>query len=656
MSDTTVLWILLFKRDAEDADESLAALHKLGDATRLKIDSSMDVDLLRKYLINHGDFKDRLADVKPDQLYVYMDAECKTPLGADTSLNAITTSAKSPLRVVRPAPPVSRMSFTMETPANPEPKVQAMRLLYSILWNKRQSTHDSLHATVVCNVPTLATMQQVGEFDTATTTLSPLSFTVIQLKDLLDKFRSQGLLGSFPLFNKRSAADIDKLLVNQEYRLLHEFLKRISAEGIVKQVIPSRAILGNPGIGKSIFLLYILIERLLDGLPTALQTELSCYHYFDHSGVVMNPPSRTCPSDIGNPTWALVDSNEKVATPCEGFLGNDQVLMLQATSPKVERYREWTKQAAALLYYMNTWTWEETAFYGSEVLHLDMNRIWEAWNDWNPCPRYCFSIAKSEALMQSYQKSVIKTLQETKQNLLQLLLFGSSANPDQSSKLILLSGAQVQTAEAWSLGRIDCKVEIIGKQVIRMMSEEMETRSDVDRSSFYHMLGSTSGEAAVRGMMLEARMHHLMSTKGLPLTATCLTDKSELLVAPTEKVVRFVKTDLSAMLKDNEFAYFWPIASNHASFDGFIWDRKTSIIILLQATVSGVHPIKQSGIKQTGLEQLRKAFRDAGLRIPEYPWPLVICTSINELGIQTAQQVQGVWNTRLTQYTLKIPI
>ncbi|TPX34350.1 hypothetical protein SmJEL517_g02961 [Synchytrium microbalum] len=574
MSDTVVLWIQLFKRNSDRANDQSAAVEELGDAIEVGVNDThvTNISNLRKYLINHGRFKKSLDGVKPDQLYVYMDAECKTPLHADTSITQIETSDDNPLRVVRPAPP------------------------------------------------------QVGEFDTATTTLSPLSFTVIKLKDLMDKYESQGLLGLFPLFINRSAP---KLLVNREYCLLHEFLKRISAEGIVKEGMTSRAIVGNPGI--------------------ALQNELSCYYYFDHSGVVMNAPSRTCPSDIGNPTWALVDSNQYVVIPCIGLIGNSQVLVVQATSPKVERYREWTKQADALLYYMNTWTWEEAAFYGSEVLHLNMNRIWEAWNDWNPCPRYCFSIAKSKYRLESYQRSVVKSLRVNRQNLLPLVLSGSSANAQEASKLILISGVEVRTAEDWSLGRMDFKVEIIGKQVIRMMSDKIETRSEVDRRSFYEMLGRTSGEAAVRGMMLQARMHRLMSKEGPPLNATCLTDRSELLVAPTEKVVRFMKTDLSAMLKDKESGYFWPIASNYASFDGFIWDRKTSIIILLQATVSAVHPIKQSGF-----EELLKAFRDAGLRTPEYPWPLVFCTSINALAIQTTQQVQGVWNTRLTQYILKI--
>ncbi|TPX35706.1 hypothetical protein SmJEL517_g01884 [Synchytrium microbalum] len=647
MSDTTVLWLQLFKRNSDRANDQYAAVEELGDSADVEVDVVVtNISKLRKYLINHERFKKSLDGIEDHQLYVYIDAECETPLKPSTSITQIETSDDNPLRVVRPAPPVSRMSFTME-----DPPLQAMQLLHTILWNKEKSMRNRLYTTVVCNVPTLATMQQVGEFDTVTP-LSPLRFTVIQLKDLMDTYRLQGLLPSFPLFVDSSTSKVDKLLVNEAYTRLHDFLKSISAEGTVKEAMTSRAIIGNPGIGKSLFLLYELIERLLVGAPTALQNHRSFYYYFSESGVAKRLSTEYCPSRSASPTWALVDSNQEVDSPCGGFLDNKLVLVLQATSPKVKRYKEWTKQARALYYYMNTWTWEEIAYYGSEVLHLDVNRLWEAWNDWNPCPRYCFNIAKSDMLMELYQNDVFKTLQDTKENLFHLLLNGSSANPEQSSRLVLISG-KIPSAEQESanLGRVGCKVDIIGKQVIRMIGVEMEKRPDVDRKYFYNLLGSTAGEAAVRGTMLEARMHHLMSTKGPPLTATCLTDRPELLVAPREKVVSFMKTDLSAMLKDNESGYFWPIASNQASFDGFIWDRKTSIIILLQATVSVVHPIKQ-----TGLDELRKAFRDAGLRRPDYPWPLVFCTSINELGIQTTQQVLGVWNTRLTQYTLKIPI
>ncbi|TPX31304.1 hypothetical protein SmJEL517_g05318 [Synchytrium microbalum] len=103
MSDTTVLWIQLFKRDAENADESFAALHKLGLAAKVEVHVTVtNIDGLRKYLINHEDFKKSLDGIKAHQLYVYMDAECKSPLKPSTSITQIETSDDNPLRVVRP--------------------------------------------------------------------------------------------------------------------------------------------------------------------------------------------------------------------------------------------------------------------------------------------------------------------------------------------------------------------------------------------------------------------------------------------------------------------------------------------------------------------------------------------------------------------------
>ncbi|TPX51879.1 hypothetical protein SeLEV6574_g00085 [Synchytrium endobioticum] len=97
------LWVQLFKRNAEYADNQLIPVQKLGDADRLCVPSDVtDIAALREHIINHDKFKDRLADVKPDQLYIYSDPECKTAVLPDTLLNGITTSADNPLRITRP--------------------------------------------------------------------------------------------------------------------------------------------------------------------------------------------------------------------------------------------------------------------------------------------------------------------------------------------------------------------------------------------------------------------------------------------------------------------------------------------------------------------------------------------------------------------------
>ncbi|TPX36094.1 hypothetical protein SeLEV6574_g08092 [Synchytrium endobioticum] len=191
---------------------------------------------------------------------------------------------------------------------------------------------------------------------------------------------------------------------------------------------------------------------------------------------------------------------------------------------------------------------------------------------------------------------------------LQQLFFENATNSEESSTLVLISA---ESREGSSLSRTSCTVRIIGKQIIRLLSEELVKRSDNERHSFYRLLGHWGGEAAVRWMMLQVKMHEVMSTSGLQLVAISLSDNSQVSISPTGKVIRFSKNDMAQKLKDNESGYFWPKASNHPSIDGFMWDKKTKCIILLQCTMSRVHPIKQKG-----LDDLQSAFQDAGLPKP----------------------------------------
>jgi hypothetical protein len=96
-----------------------------------------------------------------------------------------------------------------------------------------------------------------------------------------------------------------------------------------------------PYLGTSTFLLYLLLHRLENRLPTAVQ--FGSYHYFifDEKGARVNsllyddPRLRQC--------WALTDSNHNLLQPCEAFQNLAKRVIL-ASRPKPERWREWIKQ------------------------------------------------------------------------------------------------------------------------------------------------------------------------------------------------------------------------------------------------------------------------------------------------------------------------
>jgi hypothetical protein len=97
-----------------------------------------------------------------------------------------------------------------------------------------------------------------------------------------------------------------------------------------------------PYLGKSTFLLYLLLHRLENRLPTAVQFGAEYYFIFDEQGAIVHSVSdederlRKC--------WALTDSNDKVLQPCESFKVLAKRVIL-ASPPEPERWRKWIKQA-----------------------------------------------------------------------------------------------------------------------------------------------------------------------------------------------------------------------------------------------------------------------------------------------------------------------
>jgi len=100
-----------------------------------------------------------------------------------------------------------------------------------------------------------------------------------------------------------------------------------------------------PYLGKSTFLYYVLLRRLEDKLPTAVQLTQRHYYIFDGSGAVVRPSS-FFDSRLSE-CWALTDSNANVTQPCEAFQSK-ALRIIQATSPKPARWNEWYKQRSGM--------------------------------------------------------------------------------------------------------------------------------------------------------------------------------------------------------------------------------------------------------------------------------------------------------------------
>lgn len=116
--------------------------------------------------------------------------------------------------------------------------------------------------------------------------------------------------------------------------------------------------------GKSWFMSYLLVDRLLRGLPTVYTTMTQQHYIFTDEGMM----SFEDLSDemVGNylrndKVWYLSDETpHKVASldPATSWM------IIQASSPNKDNFRKWQKEKSVQIYYMTPWTWDEVACVG----------------------------------------------------------------------------------------------------------------------------------------------------------------------------------------------------------------------------------------------------------------------------------------------------
>jgi len=148
-----------------------------------------------------------------------------------------------------------------------------------------------------------------------------------------------------------NSAQEETLVVREEYDALNSALENVFAK------VKAMVVTGQPGIGsyeswfssqsnadrylgKSTFLLYLLLRRLEKGLPTAIQLGAQYYFIFDQQGAGVFPLMER--SRRLRECWALVDSNDNVGQPCLVFQQLAKRVIL-ASSLKSERYKKWIK-------------------------------------------------------------------------------------------------------------------------------------------------------------------------------------------------------------------------------------------------------------------------------------------------------------------------
>ncbi|KAI0692191.1 hypothetical protein C8T65DRAFT_762459 [Cerioporus squamosus] len=142
-------------------------------------------------------------------------------------------------------------------------------------------------------------------------------------------------------------------------------------------------ITGHPGIGKTVFLLQLLLHRLEQRLPTAIHLKGRHLVVFNQEGATIWGVEDTI--EMTRDYWALSDSNNNIVEPCEAFQSSD-ARIIQASSPKPSRWKDWTKYHNARILVADLPRPLEIGAIVKE-LGLDVAETDDYIGKWDPCTR-----------------------------------------------------------------------------------------------------------------------------------------------------------------------------------------------------------------------------------------------------------------------------
>ncbi|KAI9568825.1 hypothetical protein HD554DRAFT_2171964 [Boletus coccyginus] len=400
----------------------------------------------------------------------------------------------------------------------------------------------------------------------------PGGFQFIDLGPYFDAFRSLFAGVALP----------DKLLVRDEYRIALQALE----EDRYKQ---GAYVVGQPGIGKTLFLVYVLVVRLGQKQSVALQfiDGFSFYALFKDN-VEFHPLNHLAPLFRCPFVWALCDSNDSVKSPSPIFLGKVNIRVIQTTSPKSSRWKEWSKQAGAWPYVMDIFSDEEVVHLAT-LLGLDVLRMTTLSRNWGNVARTLMKYVDTEdsTVEGNYYDDAGRAVQKSK-----TIIDGGSRFdfPDGSpSSFYFLRPMKTSTG---TINRLRGSVSVPTQTLCRLLAKALQDQDNHVKLQFYNALSHHGNTRQAAGYIFESWFHNfflqelemdchwVMRRSGDDAGPPTLSMPAHAKLIPSTKTApssaippyywvaykpNFAGIDSALVLEDRIFAFQMTLGSNHRS-------------------------------------------------------------------------------------------
>jgi hypothetical protein len=273
---------------------------------------------------------------------------------------------------------------------------------------------------------------------------------------------------------------------------------------------------GNPGIGKTWFQSAILVDRLLAGFPTVLQTneglEGERFLLFDQRGVSsLHELARNDPVYRNVRVWALADQQAR------GLLHDFQAqewLTIVTSSPRDENYKQVRKASAALVYYMPVWNWPEIVAASRSQDIAELRALWDQFHKYGPVARlllddlYSTNREQRDARIKSYDSILEAHIYEYIYNQGDDILFGRY----ESHALLLL---EPKDPTPLVYNSTTCSRRVITPTIAMRLAECAFWYSERKALRLYKLLLDHPSTSTAAGWVLEIRAHIAFSKGGI---------------------------------------------------------------------------------------------------------------------------------------------
>ncbi|TFK59954.1 hypothetical protein BDN72DRAFT_905390 [Pluteus cervinus] len=443
-------------------------------------------------------------------------------------------------------------------------------------------------------------------------------------------------------------------------------------------------ITGQPGIGKTCDLYYILVLRIINKQPTLFQ-DRDCQVFLIKDEVYEVPPrgvlsldqvyaKRLPKQDI----FALVDGDGPNSVP-QHVLLNKSIKIVLVSSPKTRDAWGWhiqnVMQDIEQTVTMEGWTWKDLAIAALFMAGYDISlyRLQLSVAVCGLVPRTCVAGAISAQALQHQMDSLTSSLKAISHNIPRLALaiqIGIHAPEQTFPHHVLhlhaddarpqLTSAIVRPVSQWALNAIDAELATSREGAALELYEQVQGASswcgNMWKRRVHAFFRSLPSERTFEIQSLDDRSHTLKIT--FPPAGFSLA------FGPTQSFTGHLAT---CMQDPKHSAYLTPISPVFATFDSFLYQRDFKVpgfrpLVRLQMTDAETHPVGITGLQEVqALLKPDTALEDLCPLVP-HKWIFVfvvpehMAASFPKQTYKEPSKKQkdpvGTWDKKVSQYVL----